>query len=149
MQTIKSLYEKSLQLNTDAIIIESLKETTVDFETENKIQMLMGITNKGEPIRPKYHSGKYAKAKKATGSIPEEGTPDLFVTGEFQRLIDVEVGNDVLDIISKDDKGPELEFKYKNIFGLSGPYKGFYLDTNLGPAIQLRISKVININFRQ
>lgn len=149
MSTIKSLYDKVLQLNTDTIITEALKETTVDFEAENKIQMLMGLTNKGEHITPKYQSSKYAKTKKAAGSIPDEGTPDLFVTGEFQRLIDVEVGTDVLDIISKDEKGPELEFKYKNIFGLSGPYKAFYLENNLGPAIQIRISKILNLNFRQ
>jgi len=136
-----------MQIDTNKIVHEALNETKGDFEELNRLQMSAGLTKTGELIEPSYRSRKYAQAKKSMGALPPLGTPDLKLTGEFQRLIDVEVAPNVLDIISKDDKGPELEDKYENIFGLGGKYKISYNSTKLGPAIQKRISNLTGLKF--
>ncbi len=79
--------------------------------------------------------------------LPGEGVPDLFLTGEFQRQMDVEISGNVIDVISKDEKGPELEDKYQDIFGLGTNYKAKWLDTNLGPTVRKKISTFTGLRF--
>lgn len=148
MLTISSLSEKFKALNTDKVIDESLNETKDEFKAINKQQLKAGKTNTGENVAPKYRSRKYASAKNQMNPLPGLGNPDLFLTGAFYEGIDVEVGKDVFDIISKDEKGPELENKYKDIFGLGNNFKKKYLDEDLGPTVQKKISNFIGLKFQ-
>jgi hypothetical protein len=49
---------------------------------------------------------------------------------------------------SNDEKGPELEKKYKNIFGLGKDFKKDYLVNNLGPSVQEKISNFTGLKFQ-
>ena len=148
MLTISSLSEKFNSLNTDKIIDESINETKDEFKAINKQQLKSGFTNTGGKVAPKYRSKKYASAKNQMNSLPGLDNPDLYLTGAFYEGIDVEVGKDVFDIISKDEKGPELENKYSDIFGLGTNFKKKYLDEDLGPTVQKKISNFIGLKFK-
>lgn len=148
MLTISSLSEKFKTLNTDKVIDESLNETKDEFKAINKSQLKAGKTNTGENVAPKYRRKKYALAKNQMNPLPGLGNPDLFLTGAFYEGIGVEVGKDVFDIISKDEKGPELENKYKDIFGLGNNFKKKYLDEDLGPTVQKKISTFTGLKFK-
>jgi hypothetical protein len=145
--TIVSLSEKFNQIDTDKIIQESLVETTPQFETSQKDQLYHGKTKTGAPIRPRYRNPKYAAGKAAINPLPGLGVPDLKLTGDFYSGIDVEVGNDVFDIISEDEKGPALENKYPNIFGLGTTYKSDYLTKGLGPVVRRKITDFTGLKF--
>ena len=148
MVTISSLKLKFELLDTNKIIQDSLVETMPAFEQANKDQLRGGINNKGESILPRYKSQKYADFKQSLNEFPGNGVPDLFLTGEFYRLIDAEVGKDVIDIISKDDKGPELENKYPDIFGLGKNFKNEYLQHSLKPTVQEKITTFTGLKFQ-
>ena len=146
--TISALKNKFETLNTDAIIDESLKQTMPEFENIQKKQLSSGLTNKGEKIAPKYRNNKYAASKAALNPLPGLGTPDLNLTGAFYAGIDAEVGKDVIDIISKDAKGPALESKYPNIFGLGTSFKTDYLDNDLRPLVHQKITNFLGLSFK-
>lgn len=148
MLTISSLSEKFKALNTDKVIDESLNETKDEFKAINKSQLKSGFIKTGEKLKPSYRSKKYALAKNEMNPLPGLGNPDLFLTGAFYEGIDVEVGKDVFDIISKDEKGPELENKYKDIFGLGGTFKSEYTKEKLAPALKKKISKFTGLKFQ-
>lgn len=145
--TISSLAENFRKLNTDKVIDESFRETTDSFEKLQKDQLKAGKTNKGDTIRPRYRSPKYARVKNEMNPLPGIGVPDLFLTGKFYSGIDAEPGRDVIDIISKDSKGPELENKYPNIFGLGTNFKKQYLEEDLRPKVMSKISSVTGLKF--
>lgn len=147
MLTISKLADNFQKLDTASVIHASLVETKDDFEKANKQQLRSGKTNTGEKIKPKYRSNKYARVKAEMNPLPGAGVPDLFLTGEFYRQIDAEVGKDVIDVISKDEKGPELEEKYSNIFGLGTNFKVQYLDDSLRPALQRKITTAVGLKF--
>ena len=147
MLTITKLLNNFQKLDTEKLIKKSLTETIPRFETIQKEQLKFGKTNTGEKITPKYRNRKYAAAKNERNPLPGLGTPDLLLTGEFQRLLDVQVGTDVLDIVSKDDKGPELEDKYKNIFGLGKGFKKEYITKDLRPVIKEKVTLAIGLKF--
>lgn len=146
MATINSLLQKFQALDTDEIINESLVETVPQFEETQRLQLMAGKTKSGDPIEPVYLSNKYAAAKNEMNSLPGLGVPDLRLTGAFYEGIDVEVGNDDLDIISKDSKGPQLENKYADIFGLGTDFKSDYLDI-LRPVVNEKISNFVGLTF--
>lgn len=147
MLTISKLLSNFKALDTDDVIDNSLKETMPAFEREQKEQLTSGLNNKGNKIAPKYRSKKYAAGKASLNPLPGLGTPDLKRTGAFYAGIDAEVGNGVIDIISKDEKGPALESKYPNIFGLGSSYKKEYLDRDLRPLVHKKITNFIGLKF--
>jgi hypothetical protein len=148
MSTIKSLLEKFQALDTGSIIDESLNETRDDFEKANIEQLRAGQTNDGSLIVPDYMHGAYAKKKNAMNSIPPFGTPDLILTGSFTSQLNAIVEGESIREFSNDEKGPELEKKYKNIFGLGKDFKKDYLVNNLGPSVQEKISNFTGLKFQ-
>jgi hypothetical protein len=148
MGRILPLLEKMRALDTDAVIQDGLTETKEPFEKLNKEQMYAGKTNDGNTISPTYRNKRYALAKADMNQLPGIGIPDLFLTGAFYNAIDAEVGNGVIDIISKDEKGPALENKYPGIFGLGTIYKQQYQKEFLGPLVRQKISSIIGLSFK-
>lgn len=134
-------------MNIHEVITDSLVETTSAFEDKNRAQMMAGKTKEGEPIGPKYRSMKYARVKQGMNSAPGFRVPDLRLTGEFHRLLDVDVGKNEFDIISLDDKGPALENKYPGIFGLGGAFKKAYLSEDLWPVLKGKIEGKTGLKF--
>lgn len=146
MATINSLLQKFQSLDTDEIINDSLVATTPEFEDAQRLQLTAGKTKTGEAIQPTYMSNKYAAAKNEMNTLPGLGVPDLKLTGSFYEGIDVEVGGDAFDIISKDEKGPQLENKYPDIFGLGTDFKKDYIEI-LSPIVNEKISNFVGLNF--
>lgn len=128
------------------MISEATKATTDVFEVQQREQLKAGKTKTGASISPRYQSNSYAARKAAINPLPGFGVPDLRLTGEFQRLIDVEAATDVFDIISKDEKGAALENKYSDIFGLGGEYKTPYL-VRLSGVIKEKISTLTGLKY--
>ncbi len=148
MLTIASLSAKFKTLNTDKVIEESFIETKDSFKRINKEQLKTGKTNTGETVKPRYRSSKYARVKNEMNALPGLGVPDLFVTGKFYSGIEADPGKDVIKIISKDSKGPDLEDKYPGIFGLGSSFKKQYLDEELRPVLQGKISTIVGLSFK-
>jgi hypothetical protein len=147
MLTIKGLTEKFRTLNTDTIIDDSFYETKSDFEQQNISQMKAGLTNKGKKIQPKYKNSAYAAKKFAMNAAPGFGTPDLLLTGAFQSQINAQLEGDTIKEFSNDQKGPMLEKKYDDIFGLGGDYKKDWLKNKLGPAVFEKITNFTGLSF--
>lgn len=147
MLTISTLLNNFRTLNTDTIIRESLEETKPDFIKSNKDQLKGGITNDDKRIAPRYRSKGYADYKEGLNPLPGNGIPDLFVTGAFYEGIDETVETDSLKIFSTDEKGPQLEEKYKNIFGLGKNFKNQYLTHSLRPTVMSKISDFTGLKF--
>lgn len=145
--TITQLSENFKKLDTSEVIRESFLETTEKFTELQKDQLRSGKTSKGESIKPGYRSGKYAKVKAEMNPLPGLGNPDLFLTGKFYSGIDAEPGKDLIKIISRDSKGPDLEAKYPDIFGLGSIYKNQYITESLKPLVTEKISKVTGLKF--
>lgn len=148
MLTISKLLSNFKALDTDSVIDNSLKETMPAFEEVQKKQLTAGLNNKGGKIAPKYKNRKYAIAKAAQNPLAGLGTPDLRLTGAFYAGLDAEVGNGVIDIISKDEKGPALESKYPDIFGLGTNFKKEYLEMDLRPLVHKKISNFVGLKFK-
>ncbi len=128
------------------MITQATRATTDVFEVQQREQLTAGKTKTGAPISPRYQSNSYASRKAAINPLPGFGVPDLRLTGEFQRLIDVEAAENVFDIISKDEKGAALENKYADIFGLGGEYKTPYLK-RLSGVIREKISTLTGLKY--
>lgn len=147
MLTISSLSEKFKALNTDKVIDESLDETRDPFEKLNIDQMKRGFRKDGKQIVPDYINTDYAKKKQRMNPLPKFGTPDLHLTGSFHDQLNAIAEGEVIKIFSNDEKGPELENKYKDIFGLGNNFKKKYLDENLGPTVQKKITNFVGLKF--
>ena len=77
-------------------------ELTQDFIIDlQQKQLRSGKDGRGELITPEYISPDYARAKQfIPGRIAPEGTPDLFLTGNFFDTIDVIIGQTFVEIIA-------------------------------------------------
>ena len=106
--------------NLDSLVLDSameLKQTMADLNVK---QLEQGLRSDGKKITPKYQSKAYAKAKKAQGAIPSEGTPDLKLTGAFHSGIYAEKkGKEYIYLWSTDEKTDKLNAKYAKTFGLT------------------------------
>lgn len=149
MLTITSLAQKFQQLDTDKIVQESFEETKEDFKQSQKEQLKAGKTKTGQGITPRYRSPKYARVKHEMNPLPGFGTPDLYLTGAFSQGLNVEFSSDTIDIISTDEKGPDLEHKYRDIFGLGTTFKKNYLESSLAPLVREKISTFTGLSFEK
>lgn len=98
---------------------EAVKENEKYLADLNRTQLRAGLSADGNFINPSY-SANYAryKADVSTYHAPF-GTPDLFLTGVFQRGFKVIVNGQTYEITSTDtSKLNKLTGKYDKIFGL-------------------------------
>ncbi len=147
MPSVSELLERFKKLDTNRIITASFNDTHKSFEDTQREQLRHGRTSTGELISPRYKRQKYAIAKNAINPLPGLGVPDLKFHGDFYREINMEADANVLDIISKDEKGPMLENKYKNIFGLNQDYRKNYINSSLHPVIKNKIEGATGLKF--
>lgn len=148
MLTIKGLQRKVAVFDTDQAIDQAFTKTTGDLADENRKQLYAGFDKNGKKITPKYRRYKYAAAKYEMNPLPGLGTPDLKVTGAFYRGITVEYESGILHTESTDKKGPMLEQKYEDIFGLGGAFKKEFIDKSLRPALNKEITAGIGLKFQ-
>ena len=126
-----------------ALDIQYLKEEAVfrnrdELVRLNQSQLHLGETKTGDNISPSYRDRDYAEYKTMLSSYEAPNfVPDLFVTGEFYKGMDVEVSNNEYDIYSRDEKNDDLTLKYKDIFGLQ--------DKNKEIAMQIVTKTFVNL----
>jgi hypothetical protein len=143
--TIKGLYNRINNLDTNKVIVDSLEATKDSIADFNAEQLHHGLRSDGEEIGPDYASDAYAAMKNRMNPLPGAGVPDLYATGSFVQNIKVDVGSDKITTESSDDKSPMLQKKYKKIFGLSKPYKREYLNESLRPTFKKNMEKATGL----
>lgn len=160
MLTISSLSERFKSLNTDKVIDESLNETKDELLKINNEQLYDGKTNKAENIFPTYLEDPFFKTKEAAQRYSdwkdritpnpkrEKGVPNLFINGMYHNSRRIELSDDRFIFTSGVQIGIDIERKFKNIDGLGGEYKKKYLDENLGPTVQKKISNFTGLSFK-
>lgn len=160
MITIKSIADKFRALNTDKIIDESLAETKEAFIKANKKQLLEGKRSDGNDITPSYLDDPYFKTRESAQRYSDwkdritpnpkrkSGTPNLFIKGPFHNSIDVSFNRDTISFDASFHAANAIEDKYTSkIFGLGGDIKKDYLNNDLSPVIQEKISTFVNLRF--
>lgn len=110
--------------NQALIILAKTQELVVKLNTEDQLQK--GLNAKGEKITPNYRNTRYAKAKNSRNALPGLGTPDLNLTGRFQKNFYVIKKGKGFDLFSSDKKASMLGEKYGDIFGLTPDNEGYY-----------------------
>ena len=122
MGTIAELYRavKRFDDKKETIIADIIEDHKEEIVQLNRDQLNQGLLATGTKIRPGYRSRKYAEAKNQINSLPGYGTPDLKLTGEFQRRMDLWRKGNKFYLDSRDDKVEGLAAKYgEEIFGLT------------------------------
>lgn len=115
--TVKELLEKIRRVDVETLKELAVEENSVYLAKLNAAQMRRGLNAEGQPIRPKY-SEPYFKRKKRMG-YSLDGTPDLYLTGEFQRQMDTTTNRGEYHLTSFDEKVKFLPERYDKIFGLT------------------------------
>lgn len=103
----------------------------------------------GQKLVP-YQSQTYALEKNRVNPSPGLFTPDLYLTGAFQRGFYAQVkGGTTIIFGSTDMKTSDLERKYTNkIFGLSNDSKAEFLRLTIMPEIRRYITGITGLQFR-
>ena len=121
MPNIYQLYENVREMDVvdiAKIVIMGSHERIVALQKE---QLKHGKDATGDDIAPSYKSGVYADYKQSMNSLPEWGTPDLCLEGNFYRGI--YFNDDMMNLTSDDPKTPSLKEKYgEGILGLNTEY---------------------------
>lgn len=147
MNTIANLMRKFQDLDIDKISQAAVSETAEDLAEQNRLQLHAGYNKDGAligDIKP-YQSDTYAFYKANKNPLPGLGNPDLEDTGAFYAGIQVTVNGDIITEDSTDEKSPELQDKYKDIFGLGGEFKTDYVNESLRPAFKAQIEEATGL----
>jgi len=135
---------KKFDLNKD--ITKTLKSEKKFLLDMNRGQLMFGKTRMDEEVYPDYRSNAYAEWKNSKNSHPGFGTPDLYVTGAFQKAFTLSIEGDEMVFDSKDEKTAELVEKYSDeIFGLSEPTIEAAIDKKLNTAFINVVKKQIKL----
>ena len=111
--SIKQL-KKELKIIAE-IAVQEHSNIIIDMNTET---LMHGLDADGEKLTPEYRSDEYAAEKNRMNPLPGEGTPDLFLEGNFHSGFYVKPEKMGWSIDSKDSKRDKLANKYgDDIFG--------------------------------
>ena len=114
---------KFIRDNQKQIVINELRDLEPELEDFQVDQQRKGLRNDGNLIRPEYSNDDYATLKKTVfRSAAPKYTPDLKLTGAFQRGIYARVSSSGVEFSSSDKKTKKLTDKYQKIFGLNKEY---------------------------
>lgn len=123
----KNLKSYDLKQEQKNAIVENKKEI-LDL---NRSQIRIGIDSEGKTFGD-YRSESYADFKKNLNTyFAKPPTPDLYVSGTLQRLMDLKINGQV-DIISND---PMADEKTRGRFS-----EAFGVNKNIEPVVQLRVT---------
>jgi hypothetical protein len=116
--TIIKSYNAARRMNIDNMKIGAVIPNSNLIVGLNRKQIRSGKTASGAPINPKY-SREYNKMKLQMSSYKAPSmTPDLFVTGDFQNAMQMNLSSTKYTILSRDVKAGDLFKRYKDIMGL-------------------------------
>jgi hypothetical protein len=158
MVTVLGLYNKIKQLNTDKICEETISETLPGLLALNKEQLLEGKTSKGKDM-PSYLSDPYFKSLKSAKAYSDwkdkitpnpkrkPGISNLFIVGTFHDSIEatlkgVKIGYEATF------RGPEIESKNPDIYGLNDEKKAVYKDQYTAPTFKKKIEAATGLKLK-
>lgn len=116
---VKKLLE--FEANLPQIINDFIKENEQSIVSLNQSQLWDGKTTEDEYIRPLYASrlyGQYKQEITPNSNRPDE-VPNLHVTGDFYKSMNIDLREDEFFIKSETLRGSQLKQKYNNILGLT------------------------------
>lgn len=122
MSVVLKQLQNSARIDPYVILAELVIKHSTKILEAQKEQLKSGRNADGKKITPKYASKSYGLAKNKMNSLPGLGTPDLFLTGELYRRLDLIVGvpNDKeYTIFSDVDYFNDLLDKYANVIGIA------------------------------
>lgn len=124
-------------------IIADNKEDIVQF---NRDQLMDGENKEGKKLK-KYKSNSYAARKNKMNPSPGFGNPDLYLTGNFQEAMKLNIQSSrTYDITSTDSKTPDLKKKYgADIFGLQPDSRKEIQETIMNPGLVSHIKTVTGL----
>lgn len=102
-----------------AEVLESESDTILNL---NKEQLKSGLNSKAKKITPKYKSPYYSRKKNRMNPTAGYGTPDIELSGELKKEMDLVVGvpNDKsYSIVSYVNYAKYIVAAYEYIFGLT------------------------------
>lgn len=140
--TPREMLERFQSLDVDRAIKMTIGQTRDLIIDKNQDQLMQGIRSDGTEITPAYTYFTREK-KKEKGRDPDIVT--LYDTGAFFRDMFVDVGSDVIEIDSMDNKSEELKDKYgEKIFGLSGDSRHRYVSDAM-PVLIEKIKEILKL----
>jgi hypothetical protein len=113
-------------LNVENVAVTVLQSSENLLTESNREQLLDGLRSDGTQVAPQYRNPEYASMKQSMNSRPNEGTPDLKLTGDFHASIKHVVDSSGLirieanDIHGLTDKYSDM---FSNIFVLNSESK--------------------------
>ena len=143
MCTLLEMKKRIESLKVIELTGKSIRQTDDDLVGWQQEQMFQGKKKTGGVIKPFYRPVT-KRIKKAKGQPYDRVT--LKDTGAFYDAMIVDVGTDVYNISSEDNKAGDLEAKYSTaIWGLGGVYRTGYLEQNLQPALVKNIKNILKV----
>lgn len=147
MATFAEMIQRMESLALEAAAEKSVEETAEKIEEKNRQQLVEGFDSDGNRLL-RYRSNKYARAKHEMNPLPGLGNPDLKVTGNFQRRIEVRVSDGDIVTNSDDPKAEDLEEKYGlGIYGLGVEKGNEYIRDDLHPVFKDKIANHLKLSF--
>lgn len=143
MATIKALLNRFENLNTDAIVAETMQESADAIAEKNKEQLYSGEDADGAEITPGYRPLTIA-IKQSKGQPTDRVT--LRDTGSFYQGIYVSVNGDRLITDSRDTKSAKLQDKYgEKIFGLNDKFSFEVIKETIRPVFKNKIQEAVKL----
>jgi hypothetical protein len=144
MASVRALYKRAQQLDTDQAAALALQQTKEDYLKENQKQLYAGFDGKGHHLN-RYRNNKYARVKNEMNPLPGLGNPDFYVTGNFYAGWRVETNGEVIKTNLGDTQVAEkLIQRDPEIVGLSGEFKQEYVNI-LQPVYIAEIRKSLRV----
>lgn len=147
-------------MDVGKVIHEAFQENVEVLGEKNKEQLSAGKNKQGTDITPGYLDDPYFKSRESAqryslwkdkitpNPLRKSGTPNLFINGAYYKSRRVVLSGDTLQY-SADFLGAEIERKYGDqVDGLGGEFKKDFLDKNLRPALNRRISNATGLKFK-
>lgn len=145
MTTILDMKRRFESLNTNEIIEKVMQESTEQIADLNAQQMFAGQRADDTETEPPYAPLTVA-IKRLKGQPTDRVT--LRDTGAFYRGITAKIEGDQVVVRSTDEKAPELQDKYGDIFGLDTQFKGEVIRETIKPAIKKAIESATGLTMK-
>src|ERR1044072_4247157 len=157
--TIRGLYNKIAAIDTDAIALQCIDETTEEIRQYQLKQLLDGKNSTGSDMTT-YMSDPYFKTPEAAAkysrwkdeispkSNRKSGVKNYFINGYFHDSIKVIRSGDKVVTASAVPLGQKIVAKEPYIFGLSPQSKSEFIPLVLRPRFNQKLAALIGLKFR-
>lgn len=136
-------------VNTDKICEQSIDLTKGQLLDENKVQLFDGKLKTGLDVSPTYLQDPYFKSPAAAqrysnwkdvitpNSNRRQDVPNLFIDGTFYKTWSIQMSGDFIKTLSSFRAADAIISTFTPaIWGLGGPYKAYYVNTDLRPVFK-------------